>query len=72
MYLIYLLYGDGKGSYLSIRGKIEWRTKRTAIKYARELSQLKTRTGIMHDLQSIEVQNEFGDCIKDFILEVTS
>jgi hypothetical protein len=66
-YSIHLLYADGRGSYLSIKGRSEWKTRRVAINHARTMSQLKTRDGIMRDLVALEVEGEFkGQVIKTF------
>lgn len=65
-YSVHLSYESGNGSYLSVKGRSEWRTKRTAVKHAVAIAGLKTRDGIMRGLVAVEVENQFLDTLKVF------
>lgn len=65
-YSVYLLYANGRGSYLSVKGRSEWKTRRVATSYATGISQLKTRDGIMQDLVEVRVETEDGLICKSF------
>jgi len=39
-YSIYLIDDKSKGSYLSVKGKTEWKTKRIAIQHAKDIKML--------------------------------
>ena len=44
-YSIHLIDENGDGSYLSVKGKTEWRTKRIAEKHASDIRDIISRKG---------------------------
>jgi hypothetical protein len=61
MFSIYLIDNNGKGSYLSVKGKTSWKTKRIAIKHANDIMSCKNPPW---QTVLIEIENEFGELVK--------
>jgi hypothetical protein len=39
MYSVYVINSKGIGMYISVRNRTEWKTKRTAIKHAKDIKE---------------------------------
>lgn len=61
-YSIHLIKEDGKGSYLSIKGKMEWKTFSIAKKHCDDMRALKGKGGIL-DFVIANVENQFGEIV---------
>lgn len=61
MFLVHLIDDKGNGSYLSVKGKIEWKTKRTAVKHANDIKACNRKPW---DTLIVEVVNEFGEVLQ--------
>lgn len=50
-YSVHLIDEQGQGSYLSVKGKVEWKTKSIAVKHAKDMTCLigkKFGTGVLY------------------------
>ena len=65
-YSIHLIDANGKGPYLSVKGRTYW-SKRTALKYAQDVASTKKPD---FDAVIIEVEDDFGFVVKTFTREV--
>ena len=65
-YYVHLIDADGKGSYLSVKGRTYW-GKRTALKYAQDVASTKKP---VFDAVIVEVEDDFGFVVKTFTREV--
>jgi hypothetical protein len=45
MYCVHLIKENGQGSYLSVKGRTEWKTKRTAQKHCADIQFVINRCG---------------------------
>lgn len=63
LYSIHLLDDNGKGVYLSIKGKSKWKTKRIAIKHLKDIQSLISK-GKFDNYIIAELENEYGELIK--------
>lgn len=68
-YSIKLLYANGQDSYLSVKGRIEWKTKCIARAHAKDIASLKTRSGLMKDLVEVCLENEFLETLESWRIE---
>ena len=62
-YSIHLIDADGKGSYLSVKGRTYW-SKRTALKHAADVAATKSP---VFDAVIIEVEDDFGFVVKTYM-----
>ena len=63
MYSVHLIDSKGNGSYLSVKGKTKWKTKRTAVKHAKNIQEAIDKGLNIWDTAIVEVENEFGELI---------
>ena len=63
MYSVHLIDSNGNGSYLSVKGKTKWKTKRTAVKHANNIKEAVDKGLNIWDTVIVEVENEFGELI---------
>lgn len=63
MYSVHLINSRGEGSYLSIRGCHQWKTKNTAVKHAKDIKEAVDKGLNVWDTVIVEVENEFGELI---------
>lgn len=61
-YSIHLIKEDGKGSYLSIKGKMEWKTLSIAKKHFNDILAAKGKGGILN-FSVAHVENQFGEIV---------
>jgi hypothetical protein len=61
MFSVHLINSNGQGSYLSVKSKSEWKTKRTAVKHANDIKACKH---MPWNTMTVEVENEFGEVLK--------
>ena len=61
MYNVILLYTNGTSATLSVKNRTSWKTKRSAIKHAIDVSKGKCADGILTDCLEVRVENECGD-----------
>lgn len=66
-YSIHLIDANGKGSYLSVKGRAYW-SKRTALKYAKDVASTKKP---VFGAVIIEVEDDFGFVVKTYTREVS-
>ena len=66
MFCVYLLDYNGQGSYLSVKGRHEWRTKRTASKHGQDIAALVNNGKTWQHVCAVWIENEFGDIVKSF------
>jgi len=59
-YSFHLIDSKGAGSYLSVRGRTSWKTKRIAVDHAADIMNCKHKPW---DTVIAEVENEFGEVI---------
>lgn len=59
-YYVKLLYENGRASYLSVKGKTWWKSKRTAMKHAKDIASIKSRAGMMKSLVAVIVETYEG------------
>lgn len=64
LYSVHLIDSKGQGSYLSVKDKSSWKTKKTAVKHARDIAACKV---IPWDTVAIEIQNEFGELVQTIL-----
>lgn len=66
MYSIYLLQENGQGAYLSVKDRVEWKTRKAALRHAEDAAYLAFkghfRTG--SPVVAVELENEFGECVE--------
>ena len=65
MYSIHLIDANGKGPYLSVKGRTYW-GKRTALKYAQDVASTKKP---VFDAVIVEVEDDFGFVVKTYTRE---
>ena len=63
MYSVHLIDSNGNGSYLSVKGKTQWKTKKTAVKHAKNIQEAIDKGLNIWDTIIVEVENEFGELI---------
>jgi len=63
VYSVLLIDSHGEGSYLSVKGKTQWKTKNTAVKHAKDIKEAIDKGLTMWDTVIVEVENEFGEMI---------
>ena len=63
MYSVHLIDYNGNGSYLSVKGKTQWKTKKTAVKHAKNIQEAVDKGLNIWDTAIVEVENEFGELI---------
>ena len=66
-YSVHLIDENGKGSYLSVRGRTRW-GKRTALKHAHDIASTKAP---VFDTVIIEVEDEYRRVVKTYARKVT-
>jgi hypothetical protein len=59
-YSVHLIDSAGNGSYLSVRGRTSWKTKRTAIRHADAIRGCKN---MPWNIAAVDVENEFGEVV---------
>ena len=63
MYSVHLIDSNVNGSYLSVKGKTQWKTKKTAVKYAKNIQEAIDKGLNIWDIVIVEVENEFGELV---------
>ena len=63
MYSVHLIDSNGNGYYLSVKGKTQWKTKKTAVKHAKNIQEAIDKGLNIWDTIIVEVENEFGELI---------
>ena len=63
MYSVLLIDSHGEGSYLSVKGKTQWKTKKVAVNHAKDIKEAIDKGLMMWDTVIVEVENEFGELI---------
>jgi len=63
MYSVLLINRHGEGSYLSVKGKTQWKTKKVAVNHAKDIKEAIDKGLTMWDTVIVEVENEFGELI---------
>jgi hypothetical protein len=63
MYSVHLISSRGEGSYLSFKGKSEWKTKRIALKHAYDIWAIIVKGRNLWNAEIVEVENEFGELV---------
>ena len=61
-YSVHLIDANGKGSYLSVKGRTYW-GKRTALKHAKDVASTKKP---VFDAVIVEVEDDFGFVVKTY------
>ena len=59
-YSVHLIDSAGNGSYLSVKGRTSWKTKRIAIRHATDIKACKN---MPWQTMAVEVENEFGEVV---------
>lgn len=59
-YSVHLIDAAGRGSYLSVKGRISWKTKRIAIQHADSIRGCKN---MPWSTAAVDVENEFGEVV---------
>jgi hypothetical protein len=62
-YSVHMISETGSGCYLSVKGRTEWKTKKCAIRHAKDIADTKTH---LFGCVIVEVENEFGEVVKTF------
>lgn len=65
MYSIHLLYDDGRGSYLSVKGRSTWKTKKIAVKHAKDIICAVGKGGAFSNIVEITIENEFCETVQN-------
>jgi hypothetical protein len=60
-YSVKLINSKGEASYLSVKNRTSWKTKRIAVKHKRDIEACKHKP---FDTVIVELENEFGDFVK--------
>ena len=63
VYSIHIINENGHGSYLSVKDKTEWKTKATAIKHAKDIINIKNKSGRFKGMLVVHVENQHGQVI---------
>ena len=63
MYSVHLINSHGEGSYLSVKGKTKWKTKKVAVNHAKNIKEAIDKGLNIWDAVIVEVENEFGELI---------
>ena len=66
-YYIHLVDANGKGSYLSVKGRTYW-SKPIALKYAKDVASTKKP---VFDAVIVEVEDDYGFVVKTYTREVS-
>ena len=61
-YSVHLIDEKGQSSYLSVKGRTEWKTKRIAARHAADVRTLIARGRF--PAVTADVENEFGELLK--------
>lgn len=66
MYSIYLLQENGQGLYLSVKDRVEWKTRRTALRHAKDAAYLAFKGHFKGNspVVAVDLENEFGECVE--------
>ena len=64
-YSIHLIDANGKGPYLSVKGRTYW-SKRTALKHAEDIASTKKP---VFDAVIVEVEDDYGFVVKTYTRE---
>lgn len=62
-YSVHLIDSKGLGSYLSVRGRIEWKTLRTARRHANDIRSLIAAGKTVFDVVTVDVEDQFGQIV---------
>lgn len=62
MYSVYLLQENGQGAYLSVKGRVEWKTRKAALRHAKDAAYLafKGHFRVNSPVVAVELDNDFG------------
>ena len=63
MYSVHLIDSKGNVSYLSVKGKTQWKTKKVAVKHAKNIKEAIDKGLNVWNTVIVEVENEFGELI---------
>jgi len=63
VYSVHLIDSKGEGSYLSVKGKTQWKTKKIAVNHAKDIKEAIDKGLNIWDTVIVEVENEFGQLI---------
>jgi len=63
VYSVHLIDSKGEGSYLSVKGKTQWKTKKIAVNHAKDIKEAIDKGLDIWDTVIVEVENEFGELI---------
>ena len=63
MFSVHLIDSKGNGSYLSVKGKTQWKTKKVAVNHAKNIKEAIDKGLNIWDAVIVEVENEFGELI---------
>lgn len=63
-YSVHLIDDRGQGSYLQVKGRAEWKTKRTAKKHALGIAACKVKPW---NTVRIEIENEFLELVETIL-----
>lgn len=58
-YAIKLIYGNGQGAYLDVKGRHTWKTKRAARKHLDVCQQLLAKDRFIRDVVKVEIEHNF-------------
>lgn len=61
-YSIHLINENGKGSFLSVKGRTEWKSLSIAKKHCDDIRALKGKGGILN-FSIAQVENELGEIV---------
>jgi len=63
VYSVHLIDSKGNGSYLSVKGKTQWKTKKIAVNHAKDIKEAIDKGLDIWGTVIVEVENEFGELI---------
>jgi len=63
VYSVHLIDSKGEGSYLSVKGKTQWKTKKIAVNHAKDIKEAIDKGLDIWGTVIVEVENEFGELI---------
>ena len=63
MYSVHMIDSKGNVSYLSVKGKTQWKTKKAAVNHAKSIKEAVDKGLNIWDTVIVEVENEFGELI---------
>ena len=58
-YAIHLLYEDGRGSYLEVRGRSTWATKKAAMKHLEQCRVLLAKGRFFAGVVAVDLEHDF-------------